>query len=44
MDYETSYANIKSVVEKYRQSESEELNEATTRLRFIDHLLFDCLA
>lgn len=45
MDYETGLANIKELSNCYSQSESEsDRNEATTRLQFIDKLLFKCLA
>ena len=44
MDYEASYSKMKSLAEKYRKSGFQDLNEATTRLRMINDILFDCLA
>ena len=43
MDYEASYSKMKSLAEKYRKSGFQDLNEATTRLRMINDILFDCL-
>ncbi len=42
-EYEHCLKNLKTLIEKKAGSNQSKLNEATTRLQFIDDLLFDCL-
>ena len=42
-DYEQCLENLKLLIEKKNEAGQSNQNEATTRLQFIDELLFDCL-
>ena len=42
-DYEQCLENLKVLIEKMEDAGKINRNEATTRLQFIDELLFDCL-
>lgn len=42
-DYEQCLANLKLLIEKMGSAGQSHRNEATTRLQFIDELLFECL-
>ena len=42
-DYEQCLENLKALIEKKGNASQSQRNEATTRLQFIDELLFDCL-
>ena len=42
-NYEQSLENLKALAENFDDSDQSHRNEATTRLQYIDRLLFDCL-